>query len=447
MGFKKDFTFGAATASYQIEGAAYEDGKGLSIWDTCSKHQGYIRDNHTGDVACDHYHRYKEDVNLMKELGLDAYRLSISWPRILPNGKGQINEKGLDFYDRLLDEILEKNITPYVTLFHWDLPYEIYKQGGFLNRDIADIFADYTNIVVSKFSDRVKHWITLNEPQCFIGHGLQLGLHAPFLKLTQRDVYAGVHNALLCHGKSVQAIRAASKQDAIIGFSPVGAGRSPATDKIEDIEAAKKEMFRTDVDTVFNAAWWSDAVFFGKYPEDGMKYHEKYLPEIKSTDMEIISQPVDFYGVNIYDCPRVYAGENGEAVYATFAEGFPRTNFDWAVTPEALYWGPKFLYERYKKPIIVTENGLGSMDWVCEDGKVHDAMRIDFMSRYLKELERAASDGVDIDGYFTWSLLDNFEWAEGYYRRFGIVHVDYETLKRTPKDSYYWYKEYIKKHK
>lgn len=442
-----DFIFGAATASYQIEGATYEDGKGLSIWDTCSHHPGFVRDSHTGDVACDHYHRYKEDVQLMKELGLDAYRLSISWPRILPDGKGKINRKGLDFYDRLLDEILENGITPYVTLFHWDLPYELYKQGGFLNGDIADWFAEYTNIVVSKFSDRVKHWITLNEPQCFIGHGLQIGAHAPFLKLPQRDVLTGVHNALLAHGKSVQVIRASSKQDAIIGFSPVGAGRSPATSKKEDIEAAKKEMFRTDIDSVFNAAWWSDAVFFGKYPEDGMKYHEKNLPEIKDGDMEIISQPVDFYGVNIYDCPRVYQGEDGEVKYVNLEPGFPRTNFDWPVTPEALYWGPKFLYERYKKPIIVTENGLASMDWVCEDGKVHDSYRIDFMSRYLKELEKASNEGVEINGYFAWSLLDNFEWAEGYYRRFGMVHVDFETLKRTPKDSYYWYKEYIQKHK
>ncbi len=442
-----DFKFGVATAAYQIEGAAYEDGKGLSIWDTCSKHKGLVRDGHTGDVACDHYHRYEEDIELMKELGIDAYRLSISWPRILPSGKGAINQKGLDFYDSLIDSILEKGITPYITLFHWDLPYDLYKEGGWLNRNIADWFSDYTDIVVSKFSDRVKNWITLNEPQCFIGHGLQIGAHAPFLKLPQRDVLNGAHNALLAHGKSVQAIRAASKQDCIIGFCPVGAVISPETNKKEDIEAARREMFRCDIDTVFNAAWWSDAVFFGKYPEDGINYHGENLPKIKQGDMEIISQPVDFYGVNIYDCPRVYAGENGEAIYAAFAQGFPRTNFDWAVTPEALYWGPKFLYERYKKPIIVTENGLAGMDWVCEDEKVHDAMRIDYMSRYLKELLKAKGESIDIQGYFAWSLLDNFEWAEGYFRRFGIVYVDFETQKRTPKDSYYWYRDYIKNFK
>lgn len=444
MSFSKDFIWGAATASYQIEGAAYKDGKGLSIWDTCCKHPGLVYGGHTGDVACDHYHRYPEDVQLMKELGINAYRLSLSWPRILPDGTGAVSEKGLDFYDRLLDQLSEQGIAPYVTLYHWDLPYELYKRGGWLNREIVDWFADYTRIVIDRYSDRVAHWMTINEPQIFIGLGLESGVHAPFLKLPRRDVLTAAHNVLLAHGKSVQVIRAFSKQKAAIGFAPIGAVRSPISESPDDIEAARSEMFRTDTDSIINSAWWSDPIFFGNYPEDGLRHHQDHMPRILSGDMEIISQPLDFYGVNIYDCARVKAGPSRKPEYPDALPGSARTAFNWPVVPESLYWGSKFLYERYQKPIIITENGLASMDWICEDGKVHDVMRIDFLSRYLHALERASQDGVDIHGYFAWSLLDNFEWAEGYEKRFGLIHVDFDTLKRTPKDSFYWYQNFIK---
>jgi beta-glucosidase len=412
----------------------------------CGKRAGLIRGAHTGDVACDHYHRYPEDVRLMKELGIDAYRFSLSWPRILPDGTGAVCEKGLDFYDRLLDELLAHGITPYITLYHWDLPYALYKRGGWLNRESADWFAEYTRVVADRYSDRVKNWMTLNEPQIFIGLGMQTGTHAPFLTLPQKEVLTAVHHALLAHGKSVQVLRARSKQKASIGFAPIGAVRSPASDLPADIEAARLEMFRADVDSVLNTTWWSDPIFLGQYPADGLKHHAENLPPMLTGDMDIIRQPLDFYGANIYDSPRVKAGDSGPE-YPAFAPGTPRTMMDWPVVPESLYWGPKFLYERYQTPIIITENGLASMDWICEDGKIHDAMRIDYLSRYLRQLERACQEGVDVRGYFSWSMLDNFEWAEGYEKRFGLVHVDFDTLKRTPKDSFYWYKDFIGRQK
>jgi beta-glucosidase len=245
----------------------------------------------------------------------------------------------------------------------------------------------------------------------------------------------------------VQTIRAISKQPAWIGFSPVGAPKAPKTNSTADIEAARTEMFRTDNDSLFNAAWWADPLFFGKYPEDGLKYHEANMPEIRQGDMELIGQAIDFYGVNIYTGDIVKADENGNPANVKYAHGYPRTHSGWTVSPEMLYWGPKFLYERYRKPIYVTENGLACMDWICEDGKVHDVMRIDFLRSYLNQLSRAYEDGVDVRGYFHWSLLDNFEWSKGFSERFGLVYVDYETLKRTPKDSFEWFQSIIREHK
>lgn len=447
MGFSKDFTFGTATASYQIEGAAFEDGKGLSIWDVSSHHPGNVFGGHNGDAACDHYHRFAGDIALMKELGADAYRFSLSWPRILPDGTGAPNEKGLDFYDRLIDGLLEAGIEPYITLYHWDLPYELYKRGGFLNRDIAGWFGEYAGLVASRYSDRVKNWITINEPQCIVDLGMHVGAHAPYVKLPMCDVLEAAHNLLRSHGKAVQAIRAAAKQPAWIGFVSADLPKVPKTDSKADIEAARAEMFRSDMDSMFNAAWWMDPVFLGKYPEDGVKFHGENMPEIRQGDMELISQPIDFYGTNIYTGRIIAAGEDEKPAEAEFAWGYPLTDMGWPVVPETLYWGPRFLYERYKKPVYITENGLACMEWVCEDGKVHDIMRIDFLSRYLKQLSQACDDGVDVRGYFHWSLMDNFEWSYGYSKRFGLVHANYETFERTPKDSFDWYRDFIRSHK
>jgi beta-glucosidase len=443
VSFKKDFIWGAATAAYQIEGAAGEDGRGLSVWDTCCKRPGFVRDGDTGNIACDHYHRYKEDVKLMKKIGLKAYRMSISWPRILPNGIGKINEKGLDFYDRLVDELLDNGITPYVTLFHWDYPQELFKKGGWLNPDSSDWFAEYTKVVVERLSDRVKHWMTLNEPQCFIGLGHSKGVHAPGLKLDLSDVLCASHNALLAHGKAVQTIRKYSKELCEIGYAPVGVVSFPDTQSKEDIEAARKATFDFDGPSLWNSSWWIDPAYLGSYPEEGLKVFEKWLPKIGADDMKTIFQPVDFLGLNIYRGPRVRMGQNGNPAKVKKNVGYDQTAIKWQVTPETLYWGPKFFYERYQKPILITENGLSNTDWISLDGKVHDPQRIDFLNRYLREYKRAAQDGVVAKGYFCWSLMDNFEWAEGYNERFGLIYTNYQTQERIIKDSGFWYKSVI----
>jgi beta-glucosidase len=439
MGFPEKFIWGAATASYQIEGAAYEDGKGLSVWDTFCQKPETVFQKHNGDVACDHYHRYQEDVQLMKALGLQAYRFSISWPRVLPEGVGQVKKEGLDFYDRLVDELLNNGIKPFVTLFHWDYPFELYKRGGWLNPESPHWFAEYTKIVVERLSDRVEHWITLNEPQCFIGLGHYDGVHAPGLKLGLDELLLAGHHALLAHGLCVQVIRTNSKKRCQIGYAPVGKVVIPATEAKEDIEAARLGMFATSKkEFIWSNSWWMDPVFLGSYPDDGLKVLAGHLPLIKTHDLKTINQPLDFFGINIYQGTTVRAGEVVEPIL-----GYPRTAMNWPVTPEALHWGPRFLYEKYKKPIIITENGLSNQDWLSLDGAVHDQQRIDFMHRYLLALEKAIENGADIQGYFYWSLMDNFEWTHGYNERFGLIHVDFQSQKRTIKDSGYWYQKVI----
>jgi beta-glucosidase len=441
--FSKDFVWGAATASYQIEGAMLEDGKGLSIWDTCCQIPNFIKNGDNADIACDHYHRYKDDVQLMKAIGLKAYRMSISWSRILPNGIGTVNEKGLEYYERLIDELLSCNIIPYVTIFHWDYPYELYKKGGWLNRDSSDWFAEYTGIVIRRLSDRVKHWITQNEPQCFIGFGHELGIHAPGLKLSRKDILDVVHNSLLAHGKSVMAIRSYSKQSCEIGYAPVGEVFYPETNSKEDIEAARKATFSIINPDLWNNTWLMDPIYFGHYPEDGLNIFRKWCPDIRSDDMKIINQPLDFFASNNYQGKKVRMGKDGNAEVIERHMGYDRTAFKWPMTPEILYWGPKYFYERYNKPILITENGISNTDWVSVDGKVHDPQRIDFLHRYLKEFKRAAKDGVKAKGYFCWSLMDNFEWAAGYGERFGLIYVDFKSQKRIIKDSGYWYKKVV----
>ena len=338
---------------------------------------------------------------------------------------------------------METGIVPYITLFHWDYPYELYKKGGWLNSESSEWFAEYTGVVIRRLSDRVKHWITFNEPQCFIGLGHHRGTHAPGLKLSFDDLMAASHNFLLSHGKAVQTIRAFQKQPCQVGYAPTGTICYPDQENSANIEAARNATFSVKELNFENHAWWSDPIYLGKYPEDGLKLFEQFLPEIGQNDLQIINQPLDFVGLNIYHGRPVEAGVDGDAVDVPKYEGFPQTHIHWPVTPEALYWGPKFMYERYKKPILITENGLSCADVVSLDGKVHDSNRIDYLHRYLKQYKRAADDGVDLAGYFTWSVMDNFEWAEGYHHRFGLIYVDYLTQKRIIKDSGYWYKSVI----
>ncbi len=443
MSFPKDFIWGAAAASYQVEGAAYEDGKGLSVWDMLCRQPGRIWSNDTGEVACDHYHRYEQDARLMAEIGLKAYRLSISWPRVIPDGTGKVNAKGLAFYDKLVDSLLENGVDPWVTLFHWDYPYALYCRGGWLNRDSSDWFAEYTQVIVDKLSDRVTRWMTQNEPQCFIGLGHQEGEHAPGLKLGFADVLLAAHNSLLAHGKAVHVIRARTKRKALIGAAPVGIIKMPCSGNPEDVAAARAATFSVTAKNCWNNTWFADPVVLGNYPADGLKLFEKEMPVIREGDMATIRQPIDFYGVNIYFGQYVRSSGDGAAAIAPLPRGPALTTMEWPVTPDALYWGPRFLYERYKLPVVVTENGMANCDWIHTDGKVHDPQRIDFVGRYLSEYRRAIADGVRAEGYFLWSIMDNLEWAYGYKQRFGIIHVDYATGTRTLKDSARWYKKVI----
>ena len=446
MKFKDDFTWGVAAASYQIEGAAYEDGKGLSIWDMFCKTQGNVWEKNTGDIACDHYHKFKEDIAIMKELGVKAYRLSLSWPRIMPKGIGEVNEKGIEFYNELIDELIANDIEPYVTIFHWDYPYELYKKGHWLNTDSSAWFEDYTKVVVDRFSDRVKNWFTLNEPQCFIGLGYGQGEHAPGLKLSEYDLILMAHNTLLAHGKAVKIIRENSKVPAKIGYAPVGVVAIPNSDKEEDVKAAEMAMFNMDEHTpVGNIFWsnslWNDPVFLGKYPDEIIRRYKAYLPDTLEEDLKIISGELDYFGCNIYN-GREFEMKNSVPVPAKRPDGYAITAFEWPITPKSLYWGPRFFYERYKKPVMITENGLSSRDVISLDGKVHDANRIDFLNRYLLELRKVSKE-IPVEAYFQWSIMDNFEWAHGYKHRFGLVYVDYTTQERTIKDSAYWYKTVI----
>ncbi len=444
MGFKKDFFWGTATAAYQVEGAAYEDGKGLSVWDVYCKEEGKTYRGHSGDVACDHYHRYEEDVELMAALGVNSYRFSISWPRLLPDGVGKVNQKGIAFYNKLIDKLLSKNITPMITLFHWDLPYELEKRGAWLNPDSVKWFEEYTKVVIAAFSDRVKHFITFNEPQVFLGSGYRNGVDAPGKKFDDRDLIKMAHNILLAHGTSVRAFRALAP-DCKVGIAPTSGPAMPVSKDPADIEAARKVYFDIEPDRVINnVVWWSDPVFFGRYPEhtEMFKKMEKYLPETYREDLKIISEPIDFYGQNIYN-GNYYRWNGAEPEWVAQSLNTPKTGRNWYVVPECLYWGPRFLYERYHCPILITENGMACHDGVSLDGKVHDPNRVDFLHRYLRELKRAAEDGVDVMGYMLWSFMDNFEWVYGYDCRFGIVYVDYETQERIPKDSYYWYRDAI----
>ncbi len=442
--FPPSFVWGAAAASYQIEGAATEDGKGPSIWDMLCRKPGAIWEGHSGDVACDHYHRYPEDVALMRKIGLQAYRFSISWPRVLPDGVGKVNPAGLGFYDRLVDSLLEAGVAPYATLFHWDFPYALYCRGGWLNRDSADWFADYARVVVEALGDRVRDWMTLNEIRVFVGMGHLDGEHAPGDKLGMPEVLRVGHHAMLAHGKAVQAIRAASPGPCRVGWAPTTFPMIPVTESPEDIAAARMAMFSVVEEfAIWSNTWWLDPVFFGRYPEDGLRLFGAAAPPIQPGDMETIAQPLDFCGFNIYQGSGVQAGPQGYPISVPHPVGYPKTSFNWPVTPEVLYWGPRFMYERYGVPLFITENGLANADWVSLDGAVHDPQRIDFTRRYLLALERAIADGVDMRGYFHWSLMDNFEWANGYRERFGLVFVDYATQQRVLKDSARWYAEVI----
>jgi len=442
--FPSNFIWGAATAATQIEGAASEDGRTPSIWDAYAHQAGRTWKGDHADIACDHYHRWSEDVDLLKQLGVKMYRFSLSWPRVLPNGTGQPNEKALAVYDRLIDRLVEYGIEPAITLYHWDMPQVLFRQGGWLNRDSADWLAEYAGLLSARFSDRVRWWITLNEPQCFISIGHLEGWHAPGLKLPMADVLQAGHHALLAHGKSVQALRANSKATLQIGCATVGVGYFPEdANRPEDVAAARNQTYRTSESFSWTNTWWTDPIYLGHYPADALERYSKCLPEIRTGDMELICQPVDFCGFNHYFGEAVRAGKDGKSEVLPQPSGCELTTYNWPITPDSIYWYARFMHERYALPLLVTENGTASADWVNLDGEVRDPGRIDYVHRNLLCLRRLLADGIPVLGYMYWSLLDNFEWSEGYRIRFGLVHTNYQTQKRTPKSSFHWYRDVI----
>jgi len=437
----KNFIFGTATASYQIEGAAFSDGRGLSVWDVFCENKNNIEDASSGEIACNHYNLYRQDIELMSEMGAQAYRFSVSWPRVLPEGTGRVNSSGIDFYKRLVDYLLEKGIKPFVTLFHWDYPHALFQKGGFLNPDSSLWFEEYTEVVLKALGDMVKDYITINEPQCYIGLGHIQGRHAPGLTLSQRDGLCAVHNLLLSHGRAVRVIHG---YNARAGFAPCAEAACPASSDADDIEAAKKMYFGLNKNSPwFSVSLYSDPIILGDYPQEYYAYFSDILPDIKQEDLSVISEPVDFYGQNIYSGYHIKSDGKGGAVRISPPPGGKKTTMGWDIVPECLYWAPKFLYERYNKPIFITENGVSFQDLCNSEGKINDFSRIEFIERYLNQLFKAKKEGVDIRGYFYWTLLDNFEWSRGYTQRFGLVDVDFKSLKRTPKQSFYWFKSLI----
>ncbi|MDE1163027.1 MAG: GH1 family beta-glucosidase [Acidobacteriaceae bacterium] len=438
--FPQGFLWGSATASYQVEGAVKEDGRGVSIWDTFSHTPGKTHNGDTGDIADDFYHRYPQDIEMMKELGLKTCRFSIAWPRIFPNGTGQPNQKGIDFYRRLSDKLRAAGIEPYCTLYHWDLPQVLQDKGGWQNRDTAKAFADYAGYTAGKLSDTISHWMTVNEMSTFIGVGYRDGRHAPGLKLGPKDLAQAQHHAVLGHGLAVRAIRAAAK-NAIVGLAENVSANVPVIETPEHIEAAKK-AFREG-----NAPYMT-VIQEGRYTERYLRKLGANAPTFTAEDLAIISSPLDFVGVNVYTAGYVRA-DNSEDGYAhtSWPNGFPAMQSPWLrVVPESLYWVPKLMHEVWNvKTLYITENGASAADVMQADGQVYDIDRVMYLRNYWTQLQRATAEGVPVKGYFLWSLLDNYEWADGYEKRFGIVYVDFKTQTRTPKLSAKLYSELIRR--
>jgi len=429
--YPPEFIWGAAASSYQIEGAWNEDGKEESIWDRFSHTSGNIKNDDSGDIACDHYHRYKEDVALMKELGLRAYRFSISWPRVLPKGRGNINKPGLDFYHRLIDELLGAGIEPWLCLYHWDLPQSLQDKGGWANRDIVQHFASYTALIARQFGDRVKKWVVLNEPAVVAVAGHLLGIHAPGIK----DVNAFLkvsHHLLLSQGKAIQVLRDINPNFEVgtaLNLSPV----YPISSARKDQEAASR------LDECWNR-WYLDPLFKGEYPP----FAEKMINPTKE-DMVVIHQPLDFLGVNYYHRLLVAHDPTEPLIGARL---IPRSAFvtemGWEIYPDGMYEILMRLKREYNDPVLyITENGAAFDDKVKRNGEIQDDDRVAFLRDHMVAAYRALKEGARLRGYLVWSIMDNFEWAEGYVKRFGLVHVDYRTLKRTPKKSAHWYKQLI----
>ena len=446
-----DFRWGAATSAYQIEGAVAEGGRTASVWDTFCQVPGAIDNGDVGDVACDHYHRMPQDVAVMRDLGLDAYRFSVAWPRVQPGGRGPANEQGLDFYERLVDGLLEAGIEPWPTLFHWDLPQELEDAGGWPNRDTAERFADYAELVYRRLGDRVKVWTTLNEPSVVTTHGYLSGVHAPG-RTSLADAAAAAHHQLLGHGLVGQRLRALAAEAGNEFELAVTLNLGPATpesDAPEDLEAVR----RADG---FNNRLYLDPLWFKRYPQDVVDDLAAQGVEIpvRDGDLEVIGGPIDALGVNFYFGQQLSGraedgstvDEHGAPVSRHVLQGLPRTAMGWEIMPDEFAQLLIRVGREYPGvPLYVTENGAAFADEPDENGFVHDVDRVNYISEHLAAVATARAEGTDLRGYFVWSLFDNFEWAYGYDKRFGIVRVDFETQQRTPKHSAHWYSETIRR--
>lgn len=436
--FPADFRFGTSTASYQIEGAVDEDGRGRSVWDTFCAEPGRIVDGSSGAVACDHYHRWPEDIELMRTLGASGYRFSIAWPRIQPTGSGAVNQAGLDFYDRLVDGLLEAGIKPMATLFHWDLPQALEDDGGWLNRATVDRFGDYAAIVGERLADRVTDWVPVNEPNVVTLMGYAVAMHAPG-KALMFDALPVGHHLLVAHGRAAIALRAAGATS--IGCANNHAPIWPASDDPADVGAAK--LF----DMMWNAHYM-EGMLLGRYADDLMTLLE---PHVRDGDFATMRQPLDFYGVNYYNPMRIAAADETAELPFEFREvlGYPMTDFGWPVVPDALREWLITFRARFRAavpPIVITESGCSYGVGPDEHGIVDDHQRVDYHALHLGAVAEAIERGVDVRGYYAWSLIDNFEWSEGYTQRFGLVHVDYGTQQRTPKRSFNWYAALVAEH-
>ena len=437
--FPKDFLWGVAASAYQIEGAYNEDGKGESIWDCFTRWPAHILNSDNGDIACDHYHRMPEDVALMKELGIPLYSFTISWSRVIPQGYGAVNEKGLDFYDRLVDELIASNIQPLATLYHWEFPQALEDLGGWPNRDVTDWYADYARVVFEKLADRVKIFSTFCEPwvSAFLGYGT--GLHAPGI-CDFSKAYQTAHHLLLAHGKAVQVYREGG-HDGQIGMALNLNGLIPASDSEEDRSATQRVHDETH-------ALFLDPIFNGTHPQALFEYIGPHQPRVQTGDAKIISQPIDFLGLNYYNTDYVefdlFGGLNKARLIPYSAPGWGRTEMNWGIDPDGIKREVLHVKESYGNPkIYLMENGCAMPDVPDENGFVADWDRINFLRAHIRSLHEAIEEGANVHGYFAWSILDNFEWERGYSRRFGLVRVDYETLERIPKQSAYWYRDVI----
>ena len=444
--FPKDFIWGVGTSDYQIEGAHFQDGRGVSTFDEFTSYPGHIFENNNTTIALDHYNRYEEDFKLLAELGVKSYRFSFNWTRIMPEGTGRVEMRAIEHYRDMVKCLLSYGIRPLLTPMIWDYPAALYRRGGWLNPESSDWYAEYVRVVAENFGDLIKDYTTLNEPSMMAGNTFLSGNLAPGILLPDGDIIRVIHNLLLAHGKAAKVIREVVP-DAKVGTVLCMDGITPVEETPEEIKKAYNYYYKAgkDMDELsFGLSWYSDPMFLGKYPEDGMAWAGKYLPEGWEKDMETICQPLDYVGLNIYSGVRLMRDEEGNTVPKPKIPGYPANSLSWEIVPECLYWGARFFVERYQVPVFISENGFAAHEFIFLDGKVHDPARIDYTHRHLLGVKRAVEEGIPLIGYYHWSLLDNFEWAQGFMERFGLIFVDHTDLKRIPKDSYYWYQEVIK---